>query len=172
MNRTIRTLLGATATAGILALGVPALSTAASASTTSTAGVTSTASASNFDNWGPYFSYNNKAKAKGTISVDYNDDQSNSVEVQGKLWDLDHRTYQQGGKCAYVEFTIHHFGDESDDDADTESYKWCGAGDFLRFDFQSDDVESIDVQVSQIGKSGSHLYKSGETFTYYTDPEA
>ncbi|MFD1535967.1 hypothetical protein [Nonomuraea guangzhouensis] len=41
MNRTIRSLLGVTATAGLLALGVPALSAAANASTTSTAGITS-----------------------------------------------------------------------------------------------------------------------------------
>ncbi|MFD8558406.1 hypothetical protein ACWDOR_41120 [Streptosporangium canum] len=45
MNRTIRTLLGVTATAGIVALGGPALTTAANASTTSAAGVTSTAPA-------------------------------------------------------------------------------------------------------------------------------
>ncbi|WP_326823852.1 hypothetical protein OHA77_35290 [Streptosporangium sp. NBC_01639] len=45
MSRTIRTLLGVTATAGIVALGVPALSTAANASTTSAAGVTSAAPA-------------------------------------------------------------------------------------------------------------------------------
>ncbi|WP_271216664.1 hypothetical protein [Streptosporangium carneum] len=48
MNRTIRTLLGAAATAGIVALGVPALSSAANASTassTSATGVTGTASA-------------------------------------------------------------------------------------------------------------------------------
>ncbi|MFD8526146.1 hypothetical protein ACFV0L_01925 [Streptosporangium canum] len=46
MNRTIRTLLGVTATAGIVVLGVPALTTTANASTTSAAGVTSTAPAS------------------------------------------------------------------------------------------------------------------------------
>jgi uncharacterized membrane protein len=52
MNRTIRTLFGVTATAGVIALGVPALSAAANASaasTTSAAGVTSTASASAFN---------------------------------------------------------------------------------------------------------------------------
>lgn len=41
MNRTIRSLLGVTATAGLVALGVPALSTAANASTTSTVSTTS-----------------------------------------------------------------------------------------------------------------------------------
>ncbi|MEU7985201.1 hypothetical protein AB0B56_10080 [Streptosporangium canum] len=46
MNRTIRTILGVTATAGIVVLGVPALTTAANASTTSAAGVTGTAPAS------------------------------------------------------------------------------------------------------------------------------
>ncbi|MGJ6967431.1 hypothetical protein ACSDR0_36485 [Streptosporangium sp. G11] len=45
MSRTIRTLIGVTATAGIVALGVPALSAAANASTTSATGVTSTTSA-------------------------------------------------------------------------------------------------------------------------------
>lgn len=38
MSRTIRTLLGVTATAGMVALGVPALSAAANASTTSASG--------------------------------------------------------------------------------------------------------------------------------------
>ncbi|MEU4224607.1 hypothetical protein AB0F17_09950 [Nonomuraea sp. NPDC026600] len=41
MNRTIRSLLGVTAAAGLVALGVPALSAAANASTASTAGITS-----------------------------------------------------------------------------------------------------------------------------------
>jgi hypothetical protein len=46
MNRTIRALLGVTATAGIVALGVSSLSTAANASPTSPGNITSTASAS------------------------------------------------------------------------------------------------------------------------------
>ncbi|MGP3955209.1 hypothetical protein ACTWPT_04370 [Nonomuraea sp. 3N208] len=49
MSRTIRTLLGVTATAGVVALGIPALSAAANASTMSAAGVTSTGSAGTFD---------------------------------------------------------------------------------------------------------------------------
>ncbi|MER5325844.1 hypothetical protein [Streptosporangium roseum] len=51
MNRTIRTLLGvtATATAAIVALGVPALGAAANASATSAAGATSTVSAGAVD---------------------------------------------------------------------------------------------------------------------------
>ncbi|OUC83445.1 hypothetical protein [Streptosporangium minutum] len=60
MNRTIRTLLGVTATAGIV-LGVPALTTAANASTTSAAGVTSTAPSSFLFN----YTFNGHLKVAG-----------------------------------------------------------------------------------------------------------
>src|ERR1700730_11347712 len=108
MNRAIRTLLGVTATAGIVVLGVPALSSAASASTTSAAGITSTASASAFEKWGPYYSANELAWAKGTIRVE-SDEDTNTVDVKGKLHDEDERTLEEGGKCACVEFNVNHF---------------------------------------------------------------
>lgn len=58
MNRPIRILLAVTATAGAVALGVPALGAAANASATSTAGVTGAASAADARRAGQPFLFN------------------------------------------------------------------------------------------------------------------
>src|SRR5690606_41154671 len=57
------------------------------------------------EHWGSVHSKNHLAKAKGWVGVEWDEDQtSNTVHVRGKLYDLDKRTYKQGGKCAYVKF--------------------------------------------------------------------
>ncbi|MEV4189779.1 hypothetical protein AB0J28_50930 [Streptosporangium canum] len=54
------------------------------------------------DYWGPYRSSSHRAKATGWIGVKWDRHQkSNEVHVKGKLYDLDHRTYRQGGKRGY-----------------------------------------------------------------------
>ena len=98
------------AATGAIAFTAPATAFAATSATT-----TATTGSSDYDysdNWGDYFSSNYKAKARGWINVDWDKYQKwNKVYVKGSLYDLDHRTYKQGGKCAYVKVAVHHFGD-------------------------------------------------------------
>ncbi|MEZ0074604.1 hypothetical protein [Planotetraspora sp. GP83] len=158
MRRSVRTVIGLAATTAALAIGVPALSTAANASTASAA-----SASSDYDGyWGPYWSSNHLAKAKGYIDVNYDDDESNSVHITGKLWDLDHRTEGEGGKCAYIKFRVQNWDDEEDDwSSSFKSYKYCGAGGYKQFSFYRYDVAQVQAKVCQIGLHSSYPVKCG-----------
>ncbi|MFF4777174.1 hypothetical protein [Microtetraspora fusca] len=160
MRRSIRNLLALSAVGATVALGVPAAATAASASTATTAGAAS-ASAGNNPYWGPYWSKGRFAKANGYIDVYWDDDTSNSVQVTGKLWDLDSRTERQGGKCAYVRFRFQDLDDVDDVSPSFKSYKYCGAGGSKSFSVQRSDLRSVQVQVCQIGLYGRYPTKCG-----------
>ncbi|WP_055480308.1 hypothetical protein [Sphaerimonospora mesophila] len=156
MRRSVRNLLALTAVTAAVAVGVPAAASAAGASTT--AGTTATASTTSFspsdsdyrDWWGTYRSRNRLAAARGSIDVRYHDEESNRVRVTGKLWDLDHRTYRRGGKCAFVQFRTRGW-DGHRWSADFKSYKQCGAGHAKSFGFWRHDVAKVQVRVCQIG---------------------
>ncbi len=148
MRRSIRTLLGVTAAAGIVALGVPALATSASASTAGSSTTTE------FRHYGEYYSANYKAKVKGSVFVKWNPyHKTNKVNVKGHLYDLDYRTFNQGGKCAFVTFKVHHLGDPGFKWKHGATYRWCGADKAPRyFDFWKFQVDGVKAQVCQIGK--------------------
>ncbi|WP_433498732.1 hypothetical protein ACQP1K_28300 [Sphaerimonospora sp. CA-214678] len=157
MRRSVRNLLALTTVTAAVAVGVPAAATAAGASTTASAGTT-TASAASFsssdwnyrDWWGTYRSRNRLASARGSIDVRYDDEESNRVRVTGKLWDLDHRTYRRGGKCAFVQFRTQGWNGRRWS-SDVKSYKQCGAGHAKSFGFWRHDVAKVQVRVCQIG---------------------
>ncbi len=164
MRRSVRSLIGLAAATAAIAVGIPALSTAANASTAGKA-----SASSDYDGyWGSYWSSNHLAKAKGFIDVNYDDDESNSVHITGKLWDLDHRTYNEGGKCAYVKFRVQYWNDDEDDWASTiKSYKYCGAGGYKAFNFWRYDVAQVQVKVCQIGLYSSNPTKCGYWYDLY-----
>jgi hypothetical protein len=149
MRRSIRTMLGIAATAGIVALGIPALATSASATT---AGANT--STTEFRHFGPYFAKNFKAKVKGSVFVKWNyDHDRNRINVKGQLTDLDFRGFDEGGKCAYATFKVHHFGDPGYAWKNAATYRWCGADKAPRFfDFWKHNVDGVKVQVCQVGK--------------------
>ncbi|MFC7649707.1 hypothetical protein ACFQX6_62180 [Streptosporangium lutulentum] len=132
MMKKLATGLLALAATGAVALAAPATASAATTATASAATTaTVTAGPSGYDYsdyWGSYYSSNHKAKARGWIGVEWDKHQKrNTVRVKGSLYDLDHRTYKQGGKCAYVKFGVHHFGDNGGQWYDGKSYTYCGA---------------------------------------------
>jgi hypothetical protein len=160
MRRSARTLIGLAAATAAIAVSVPALATSASAST-----ATAAKSSPSWDydhHWGPYWSKNHLAKAKGFIDVDYDHAESNKVRISGKLYDLDHRTYGQGGKCAYVKFRVQYWDDHEDDwSHEIKSYKYCGAGGHKAFTFWRYDVAQVQAKVCQIGLYSNYPTKCG-----------
>lgn len=131
MRRSIT--LGLAAATTVAALGLPALATAANAAPAS-ASSAATASAPHHHDWdydgwwGTYWSSNHLAKAKGYVDVNYDHEESNRVHITGKLYDNDHRTYRQGGKCAYIKFRVSYWDDGEDNwSSSYKSYKYCGA---------------------------------------------
>ena len=51
------------------------------------------------DYWGPVYAKQHLAKAQGHVSVEWDEEDSNEVHVTGRLYDLDDRDYDEGGKC-------------------------------------------------------------------------
>ncbi|GIH99741.1 hypothetical protein [Planobispora takensis] len=167
MKRLTMGLLAATATAATFALAMPA---SAQAATPATASATASSSGYDYDDyWGPVYSHNYKAKAKGWIGVEWDHHQeSNEVHVRGKLYDLDHRTYGQGGKCAYVKIQAHRFDDHHGYWAESEYYKYCGAGGYKKFHFSSHDVDGVRAKVCQIGLYSKYPTRCGDWEYLYT----
>ncbi|MBG0818032.1 hypothetical protein [Planomonospora sp. ID82291] len=165
MKRLTTGLLATAAATAAFALAVPA---AAQAATPAAAPV----AASGYDYedfWGSYYSGNHKAKANGWIGVDWNHHQtSNEVHLRGKVYDLDHRTYRQGGKCALIRVQAHRFDDHHGHWAEKETYRHCGAGGYKRFHFAADDVDAVRVQVCQVGPRSSYATRCGDWEYLYT----
>jgi hypothetical protein len=118
------------------------------------------------EHWGSVHSKNHLAKAKGWVGVEWDEDQtSNTVHVRGKLYDLDKRTYKQGGKCAYVKFQTASFDHVWDD---VHARKYCGFPGYKKFDFQTDEVSSLRVKVCQIHPHKHWVSKCGDWEYLYT----
>lgn len=152
MMKKLATGFAAVAATSALALALPS---AASASTADS------------DSWGPVYSQHYQAKASGWVDVDWDDDdhESNTITVKGKLWDLDNRSYDEGGKCAYVKFQASDFDDNW---STVYTKKYCGYPAFKRFSFDSDDVSSLRVKVCQIDLHGSYPRNCGSWGYLYT----
>ncbi|TYB59117.1 hypothetical protein FXF51_34600 [Nonomuraea sp. PA05] len=118
------------------------------------------------DYWGPVTAKHDLARAQGWIGVDWDHHgESNEVTVRGKLWDRDARTYEEGGKCAYVQF------EASDFDYDWSpvyAKKYCGYPGYKKFGFEEHDVYSLRVKVCQIGPNGGYPKKCGPWEYLYT----
>ncbi|WP_219461520.1 hypothetical protein [Nonomuraea rhizosphaerae] len=151
MIKQIATGLAAVAATSALAIAVP---TAANAST------------ADWDSWGPVYSQNYKAKAEGRVEVRWDhDEESNTVSVRGRLWDLDHRTAEERGKCAYVKFQA---ADFDDDWSTVWTQKYCGYPDYAPIRFRTHDVSSLRVKVCQIHEHGGFVRRCGHWEEIYT----
>ncbi|MEV4094088.1 hypothetical protein [Streptosporangium saharense] len=157
MNRTIRSLLGVAAATAILAVGVPALTTSASAATTGAA----TASASDVDFWGSYYSkYRNGSRAKASGRVW--DDGDSEVHVQGRVYDSNSPSWL----CGYVQVKF----ENTDGD---ESYEWarqCGSSGYRSFHYSEEDVDSVQVRVCYWDKhQAKRVYCGRWNYIYEAD---
>ena len=117
------------------------------------------------DYWGYDYAQYHLAKAKGYVSVESDDDDSNSAYVSGKLYDLDNRSYDEGGKCAYVKFQAEDFDDNW---STVYTKRYCGYPGYKKFHFSTDDVQTLRVKVCQITPSGSYVNKCGHWDEIYT----
>lgn len=134
MRRSISKLLGLAAATAVIAIGVPALATPASATTAAPA------AASSYDEepWGYYYSKyydDSRARARGTVSLDEDD----RLHVQGRLYDK----YSPNRLCGYAQFKFeNHDGDEN--------YTWarkCGTSGYQKFHYVADEVDNLQVRV-------------------------
>lgn len=164
MIKKIATGLLAVAATTAIAMSLPA---AASASTPSS---TATSSSSGYDDWwGPYYSKYGLAKAQGFISVDWDEyGESNSTYFKGRLYDLDNRTYHEGGKCALVKFQVRYLDEDEYDWDQVYVKKYCGYPGYKNFYYEDDDVASIRVKVCQTDQYGYHSKKCGKWNYLYT----
>jgi hypothetical protein len=116
--------------------------------------------------WGSYYSSNFRAKAKGTLKVQWNPAHTkNDIKITGKLYDLDYRTLQQGGKCAYVQIKVHHLYQPNWKWDYAQDYKLCNAGTVKHFVFWKHNVDKVQIRVSQIGKYSNNVVKRGQWHT-------
>ncbi|MFI6908477.1 hypothetical protein ACIBKY_44965 [Nonomuraea sp. NPDC050394] len=150
-----------------IAIGTLAVAaTSALALSLPTAASASTSSYDYSSHWGPVYSKHFQAKSHGWVGVEWDEHQeSNTVSVTGRLYDLDSRTYKQGGKCAYVKFQA------SDFDYDWSTVytkKYCGYPGYKKYAFSEEDVFSLRVKVCQIGPHSSHPTKCGSWKYLYT----
>jgi hypothetical protein len=118
------------------------------------------------DGWGSVYSKHGLAKAQGWVGVNWDHHQeSNEVTVKGRLYDLDNRSYDEGGKCAYVMF------EASDFDYDWSpvySKKYCGYPGYKKFGFEEHDVYSLRAKVCQVPQYGGYPKKCGPWAYLYT----
>lgn len=116
--------------------------------------------------WGPVYSKHGLAKAHGKVSVNWDHDgESNEVHVWGKLYDRDNRSYDEGGKCAFVKFETM----DSDYDWSPAYYKkYCGFPGYKPFHFQEHDVYGLRAKVCQIDPHGNYPKKCGHWQHLYT----
>ncbi|MEV4115948.1 hypothetical protein [Nonomuraea sp. NPDC049695] len=155
MLKKIATGLLAVAATGAVALSLPS---AASASTADSDDYSSS--------WGPVYAKHYLAKSQGWIGVNWDEDgESNEVTVRGRLYDLDNRDADEGGKCAFVKFEASDF---DHDWSPVYTKKYCGYPGYKKFFFQENDVYSLRVKVCQIGQYSSYPTKCGSWSYIYT----
>ncbi|MET7327364.1 hypothetical protein [Nonomuraea sp. NPDC005650] len=118
------------------------------------------------DYWGPVYAKNGLAKSQGWIGVSWDEDgESNEVTVKGRLYDLDNRDEDEGGKCAFVKFEASDF---DHDWSPVYSKKYCGFPGYKKFTFSENDVNSVRVKVCQIGQYSNYPTKCGPWSYLYT----
>jgi hypothetical protein len=115
----------------------------------------SAASAASYDyseSFGPVYAQRFQAKAEGRMFVDWDRrGRSNEVAVTGRLQDLDRRSYEEGGKCAYVTFQASDFRRHWNT---VYTDRYCGFPGSKRISFREDDVRTLRVRVCQVRPQG------------------
>lgn len=168
MMKRIATGALAVAATTAMALSLPSAAGATTTTATTTA-TTTTATSSGYDfadSWGPVHARHGLAKAQGWIGVEWDDEQeSNTVHVKGRLYDLDNRTYAKGGKCAYVKFQASDFDHHW---STVYTRKYCGFPGYRKFHFETDEVFSLRAKVCQVSPHGSYTTKCGQWSHLYT----
>ncbi|MEU5864678.1 hypothetical protein ABZ815_26170 [Nonomuraea sp. NPDC047529] len=164
MMKKIATGILAIAATSAVALSLPS----AASATTATA-----ATAADFDDysdyWGPVYAKQHLAKAQGHVDVAWDEEDSNEVQVTGRLYDLDDRDYDEGGKCAYVKFQA----EDSDGDWSTVyTRKYCGSPGYKKFHFEENDVFTLRVKVCQVPEQGTFATKCGSWRELYSAEDA
>ncbi|MFI7439217.1 hypothetical protein [Nonomuraea indica] len=160
MMKKIATGLLAVAATTAMALALPSAAGATTAAAATSAGYDFA------DSWGPVHARHGLAKAQGWIGVEWDDEQeSNTVHVRGRLYDLDNRTYAKGGKCAYVKFQA---ADFDHDWSTVYTKKYCGFPGYKKFQFETDEVFSLRAKVCQVGPHGGHPTRCGHWSYLYT----
>jgi hypothetical protein len=146
-----------------------AATTAVALSLPSAASASTGATSSGYDiseHWGPVHAKYGLAKAQGWIGVEWDDEQeSNTVHVKGRLYDLDNRTYAKGGKCAYVKFQASDFDHHW---STVYTKKYCGFPGYKKFHFATDEVFSLRAKVCQVPPHGGYPTKCGHWSYLYT----
>jgi hypothetical protein len=164
MRRTIRNLLGLTAATAVIAVGVPALTSSASAtsfaSATSAATLTAgSAASSDYDEyWGSYYSkYFNGSRAKARGHV-WSDD-SDRIHVQGKLYDKSSPSWL----CGYAQVKF----ENEDGDENTRWARKCGSGGYQSFHFSAHDVDNVQVRVCYWDNHNAKKKSCGKWYYIY-----
>ncbi|GAA3162017.1 hypothetical protein GCM10010466_61240 [Planomonospora alba] len=119
------------------------------------------------ESWGPYYSSNRRAYARGT--VDYRSGgnylvTSGGIRVRGWLYDRDYRTSGEGGMCAYAQIQGYRsggYGGGSGWDRG-RTYRHCGTNNYRTIDYSSDYASQARIRVCQVRQyGGSPVYCSG-----------
>ncbi|MFI6324515.1 hypothetical protein ACIBG8_43805 [Nonomuraea sp. NPDC050556] len=151
-----------------IATGMFAVAATTAIAMSMTAGAASaTTTSDDYDGyWGPAYAKYHAAKASGWVGVEWDDDEeSNSVHVTGKLWDLDDRDYDEGGLCAYVKFQS---ADEDYHWSTVYTKRYCGYPSYKKFSFHEDDVYSLRVKVCQVEPDSYYAENCGKWKYLYT----
>ncbi|MBO3750211.1 hypothetical protein J5X84_29355 [Streptosporangiaceae bacterium NEAU-GS5] len=173
MRTSVRTMLGLAAATAIVGLGAPLMAAAPASATTATTASSPSWDWDDFDysnHWGPYYSQNYKAKAKGHIDVSYDGYHSNEVDINGRLYDYDHRD----SKCAYVKIRYQYWYDHHWY-TDYLSYYNCDNHHPYYFNTPTlYDVSKVQVKVCQVYKWDAydndgyyHPFKCGGWYDIY-----
>ncbi|MEU8266088.1 hypothetical protein AB0B89_02890 [Sphaerisporangium sp. NPDC049002] len=159
MRRSVRTLLGIAAASTVLAVGVPAFASSASASTQGTARKVLLED----DFWGYNYSkyfHGSPAKAKGHVY----EENDGSFHVEGKLYDKNSPNWL----CGYVQVKF----ENEDGDESTYWAKKCGSSGYRYFHFYEDDVDNIQVRVCYYDNNhGTKKYCGRWDYIYEADEQ-
>ncbi|MFC4063232.1 hypothetical protein ACFOWE_33545 [Planomonospora corallina] len=162
MKRLTTGLLTVAATATVLAIAGPAPAQAAAPA------APAADKAARATSWGPYYSDNNRAYARGTAYGRSGSGTSlvasGGIRVRGYLYDRDYRTTSQGGLCAYAQIQGYRSGGylSSGGGWDTgRTYKHCGTNNHRLINYSNDYADYARIRVCQIRQSGGYPVSCG-----------
>ncbi|GGK84953.1 hypothetical protein GCM10010126_50260 [Planomonospora parontospora] len=155
MKRLTTGLLAVAATAGAFAFTVPTAAQAAAP-----AAAPAAAAADRADSWGPYYSSNRRAYARGTVDYEGGSGaylvSGGGLRVRGYLYDRDYRTGGQGGMCAYAQIQGYRsggYGGSSGWDRG-RTYRHCGTNNYRTIDYDNDYASQARIRVCQVRQYG------------------
>jgi hypothetical protein len=95
-----------------------------------------------------------------TLEAEYaleGDEDENTFSLEGDLYDGDHRTLKQGGRCAYFEIQVAGIDDEYWTRG--KRVKLCSYDDTKHFLFVKSDVSNVRVKTCQVSYQGWKTYR-------------